>query len=128
MKTWKLVAGILSMVLFVIIMVQSCAAGAVNALEENGGNSGSVGFICGILVLAGGVVSVATRKSKGKGASITLIILFGLSAAIGFAGHGNYSDLVVWSVWSAVNAVIALLAMLTAKKAKESAEPVQSEE
>ena len=120
MKTWKLVAGILSMILFVVIMVQSCAAGAVNALEENGGNSGSVGAICGILVLTGGIVSVATRKAEGKGGNIALIILFGLAAIIGFTGYGNYSDLVIWSAWAALNAVLALVAILTAKKKKQA--------
>ena len=121
MKTWKLVAGILSIILFVVIMVQSCAAGAVNALEENGGSSGSVGAICGILVLTGGIVSVATRKSEGKGGNIALIILFGLAAVIGFAGHGNYGDLVFWSIWAAVNALLALIAIVKAKKpAKET--------
>lgn len=128
MKTWKLVAGILSMVLFVVIMVQSCAAGAVNALEENGGSSGSVGFICGILVLTGGIVSVATRKSTGKGGNIALIILFGLAAIIGFAGHGNYGDLVIWSVWAAINAVLAFVAILTSKKNKQAAETVEATE
>lgn len=121
MKTWKLVAGILSIILFVVIMVQSCAAGAVNALEENGGSSGSVGAICGILVLTGGIVSVATRKSERKGGNIALIILFGLAAVIGFAGHGNYGDLVIWSIWAAVNALLALIAIVKAKKpAKET--------
>lgn len=122
MKTWKLVAGILSMILFVIIMVQSCAAGAVNALEENGGSSGSVGFICGILVLTGGIVSVATRKSSGKGGNIALIILFGLAAILGFTGHGNYGDLVIWSAWAAVNAVIAFIGIITGKKPAKIAE------
>ena len=116
MKTWKLVAGVLSMILFVIIMVQSCAAGAVNALEDNGGTSGSVGFICGILVLTGGIVSVATRNSTEKGGNIALIIIFGLAALIGFTGYDNYKDLVVWSVWAAINALIALLAIINAKK------------
>lgn len=116
MKTWKLVAGILSIILFVVIMVQSCAAGAVNALEENGGSSGSVGAICGILVLTGGIVSVATRKSEGKGGNIALIIIFGLAAVIGFAGHGNYGDLVIWSIWAAINALLALIAIVKAKK------------
>ncbi|MBP5624823.1 MAG: hypothetical protein J6X36_08135 [Lachnospiraceae bacterium] len=97
MKTWKLVAGILSMVIFVIIEIQSCAAGLVNALEENGESSGSIGFICGLLILTGGIVSVATRKKDKKGGNIALIIIFGLAALIGFTGYGNYQDLVVWS-------------------------------
>lgn len=116
MKTWKLVSGILSMVLFAVIEFQSCAAGVVNALEDNGGSSGTVGFLCGILMLVGGIVSVASRKSEGKGGNIALIIIFGLTALIGFAGYGNYSDLIVWSVWAAINAVLAIVALITSKK------------
>ena len=36
MKTAKLVTGILSIVLCVFVTFQSCAAGLVNALEDNG--------------------------------------------------------------------------------------------
>ena len=35
MKVWKLVSGILSIVLFGVVMFQSCAAGLVISLEEN---------------------------------------------------------------------------------------------
>jgi hypothetical protein len=115
MKTWKLVAGILSIILFVLVMFQSCAAGVVNTLEENGGTSGTAGVIVAILMLAGGIVSIATRKSEGKGGNIALIILFGLAALCGFAGYGNYSDLVIWSVWCLLNAIIALIAIIKGK-------------
>lgn len=112
MKIWKLVSGILSIILFIIIEVQSCAAGVVNAIEENGGTSGSVGFVCGILILAGGIVSIASRKSSGKGGNIALIVLFGLAALFGFIGYGNYSDLAVWSVWALINAGIAIISIV----------------
>ena len=115
MKTWKLVSGILCMCLFFIIELQSCAAGAVNALEENGGTSGSVGFICGILILAGGIVSVATRKSEKKGGDIALIVIFGLAALFGFTGYGNYGDLVVWSVWALIVAALAVVDLIKKK-------------
>ena len=116
MKIWKLVSGILSMILFVLVAVQSCAAGMVNTLENNGGSSGSVGFFVGILMLAGGIVSVATRKSQGKGGNIALVILFGLAALMGFAGYGNYSDLVIWAFWCLINAIFAVVAMIKNKK------------
>lgn len=83
MKVWKLVSGILSIVLFVFVSFQSCAAGVSNALEANGEASGSAGIIVAILMLAGGIVSIATRKSLGKGGNIALIVLFGLAAIIG---------------------------------------------
>ena len=66
MKVWKLVSGILSMILFVLVAFQSCAAGVSNALEENGEISGSAGILVAILMLTGGIVSVVTRKSSKK--------------------------------------------------------------
>ena len=100
MKTWKLVSGVLSIILFFIVALQSCAAGMVNAMEANGGSSGSAGILVGILMLAGGIVSIA------------ILILFGLAALIGLAGHGNYSDLVIWSFWCLLNAILAVIAMV----------------
>ena len=116
MKTWKLVSGILSMILCVIVIFQSCAAGIVNTLEENGEVSGSTGVFVAIMMLTGGIVSVATRKSKKKGGNIALIILFGIAALIGFSGYGSYSDLAIWSAWCLINALLALIALFKAKK------------
>lgn len=41
MKTWKLVSGIISIVLSVFVVFQSMMAGLANALEESGQSSGS---------------------------------------------------------------------------------------
>lgn len=116
MKVWKLVSGILSCVLFVIVMFQSCAAGVVNALEDNGEISGTAGFLVAVFMLAGGIVSMASRKSEKKGGNIALIILFGFAALIGFANYVNYSDLAVWSFWCLLNAVLAIVSIITGKK------------
>lgn len=88
MKTWKLVSGILSMVLFVLVSFQSCAVGLGNAITENGESSGSGGILLAVLMVSGGIVSVATRKSEGKGSNIALIVLFGLASFFGFALAG----------------------------------------
>lgn len=122
MKTWKLVSGILSIVLFVLVAFQSCAAGLSNALQENGEVSGSAGIIVAFLMLAGGIVSIATRKSSKKGGNIALIILFGLAALIGFASHGSYGDLVIWSGWCLLNAILAVVAIVTGKKKDNEAD------
>ncbi|MCF0128054.1 MAG: hypothetical protein HUJ70_05760 [Pseudobutyrivibrio sp.] len=116
MKTWKLVSGILSCILFVVVAFQSCAAGMVNAIEDNGEVSGSAGIIVAILMLTGGIVSIATRKSKKKGGNIALIILFGFAALMGFSNYGNYSDLAIWSGWCLINAALAFVAIITGKK------------
>ncbi len=115
MKIWKLVAGILSIVFSMLVVFQSCAAGLINAVEDNGGSSGSIGVFVALLMITGGVISIAARNSTGKGANIALIIIFGLAALCGFVGHGNYSDLVVWSVWCLINAILAIVAMAVSK-------------
>ncbi|SFG09215.1 hypothetical protein SAMN04487761_1041 [Lachnospiraceae bacterium C7] len=119
MKTWKLVSGIISIILFVFVAFQSCAAGISNALEENGQVSGSAGIIVSIMLLAGGIVSVATRKSQKKGGNIALVILFGLGALIGVTSAGDFTDLYVWSVWCLINAVLAVVAIIKNKQIDE---------
>lgn len=123
MKIWKLVSGILSIILFVLVTMQSCAVGLANALEENGELSGSAGLFVAILMLAGGIVSIVTRGSEKKGGNIALIVLFGLAALMGFAGAGSYADLTVWAAWCLLLAVIAVISLIKGRKkpAKEEA-------
>ena len=50
MKTWKLVSGILSIVLFIMVAFQSCAVGIGNTLGETGEVGGSAGIIVAIML------------------------------------------------------------------------------
>ena len=118
MKVWKLVSGILSIVLFLIVSFQSCAAGISNTLSDNGEVGGSAGVLVAIFLLAGGIVSIATRNSKGKGGNIALIILFGLATIIGLALAGSYLDLEIWAAWCAINVVLAIIALVKTPKNK----------
>lgn len=93
MKTWKLVSGIISIVLSVFVVFQSMMAGLANALEESGQSSGSAGLVVSICMLCGGIVSIVSRKNNSKGTNIALIILLGLATLTGFVLAGNYSDL-----------------------------------
>jgi hypothetical protein len=117
MKTWKLVSGILSIILFVFVSFQSCAAGISNTLEANGEAGGSAGIVVAILLLAGGIVSIATRNG-GKGGNIAIIVLYGIGALLGFALAGSYADLNVWAGWCLICAIIAIVALI--KKPKDS--------
>ncbi len=118
MKTWKLVSGILSIVLFFLVAFQSCAAGLGNALSANGESSGSGGIIVAIMMMSGGIVSISTRKSERKGGNIALIVLFGLGALVGFALAGSFADLNVWAAWCLVNAALAIIAIVKSKKSE----------
>lgn len=118
MKTWKLVSGILCIVLFVFVSFQSCAAGIADAMENTGGVSGGAGLITSVLMLAGGIVSVSARNSTSKGSDIALIILFGIAALIGFTCAGRFKDLNIWAGWCLICAVCALVSMRQKKGTK----------
>ncbi|MCH4007841.1 hypothetical protein [Eubacterium sp. F2] len=117
MKIWKLVSGILSIVLSVFVVFQSGAAGMYNALDGNNQSSGSAGLFVAILMLAAGIVSIAIRNKTGKGGNIALIILFGLAALLGFSMAGDYSDLRIWAGWCLICAVLAIISIIKSKKA-----------
>ena len=90
MKTWKLVSGIISIVLSVFVVFQSMIAGLANALEESGQVSGSAGLVVSMCMLCGGIVSIVSRKNNSKGTNIALLILFSLATLTGFVLAGNY--------------------------------------
>lgn len=114
MKTWKLVSGILSIVLFLLVALQSCAAGLSNTLEGNGELSGSAGILVAIMLLAGGIVSIVSRKGS-KGGNIAVIVLYGIGALLGFAMAGSFSDLKIWACWCLVCAVLAIISLAKGK-------------
>lgn len=116
MKTLKLVTGIITLALTLIVLFQSCAAGAYNVLGNNGEASGSAGFLVAILMIAGGVISISTRNSTTKGGSIAGLIVFGLAALLGFTMAGSFADLNVWAGWCSIMAVINIIAMRAIKK------------
>lgn len=119
MKTWKLVSGILSIIMFFMVAFQSCAAGISNALEENGEVSGSAGVIVAVMMLAGGIVSIAMRKG-GKGGNIAIIVLYGLGALFGFALAGSFSDLNIWAFWCLICVVLAVVSLVKGNKKDET--------
>lgn len=121
MKTWKLVSGILSIVLSVFVLFQSALAGVANTMSANGEAGGSAGLFVAILLLAGGIVSICVRKSVKKGGNIALVVLFGLAALFRFTGAGSYGDLYIWSFWCLINAVLAVVALVKMKKSLKTA-------
>lgn len=120
-STGRLVLGIIAIVLFVLIAMQSCAAGLGNALEENDSISGSSGFMLALFMLAGGITSVATRKSEKKGGLIACAILFVISAIMGATSwNSNYSDLQIWTVVALIYAVFYIVCFVKTKKAENN--------
>jgi len=115
MKTAKLVTGILSIILFVFVSFQSCAAGLGNAIADNGEVGGSGGILLAILMLAGGIVAISTRAAMGKGGSIACTILYGLASLLGFSTAGSYGDLKIWAGWCLICAVMHIASIVKSK-------------
>lgn len=115
MKTARLVIGIISMVLFVFVSFQSCAAGVGNALSENGETSGSAGLLIAFCLLIAGIVGVATRN-KGKGGPITAGVIYAIGGISGLATNSTlYGDLKVWAVLSLIFAAVFILGAILQK-------------
>lgn len=97
MKTAKLVIGIISMVLSVFVLFQSCAAGIVNSIEANGQLSGSAGVLVAGCFIIAGIVGVTTRNSTRKGGTLTAAGFYLAAALFGGTLAGNYTDLYFWA-------------------------------
>ena len=116
MKTWKLVAGILSIILSVFVFFQSVLVGTANTMSANGEVGGSAGVFVSIFMLAGGIVSIAVRNSQKNGGNIAVVILFLLASFLGIGLAGSFSDLNVWAGWCLINAVLAIISIYKQNK------------
>ncbi|SJZ47815.1 hypothetical protein [Garciella nitratireducens] len=115
MKTSRLVIGIISIVLFLLIAFQSCAAGTANALEGNGEVSGSAGFLLAICMLIAGIVGIVTRN-KGKGGAITAGCFYLVGGLLAIANVGSFADLKIWSIVSFIFAAVFIIGALRQKE------------
>lgn len=122
MKTAKMVTGILSMIFTILVLFQSCAAGIVNTVENTGDAGGTAGFLLAVLMLAGGIVEVATRKANGKGGTVAATILFLLAAVIGFTNAKVYQDLNIWAAWCLILGILNVVALFLGGKKEEKEE------
>ena len=116
MKTWKLVAGILSIILSVFVFFQSVLVGTANTMSANGEVGGSAGVFVSIFMLAGGIVSIAVRNSQKNGGNIAVVILFLLASFLGIGLAGSFSDLNIWAGWCLINAVLAIISIFKQNK------------
>lgn len=127
MKTWKLVSGILSLVFSAIVLYQSWAASILDQLAnvflDVSSNSGAAGVIVAALMIAGGIVSIITRRGQRAG-DISLVILYGLAALVGYTSFGIYKDLVIWSTWCLICAILAVVSLVKIKNSY-TRQPVQ---
>lgn len=120
----KKVIGIISIVLFVIVSFQSCAAGLGNAISNNKEASGSAGILLAVFMLIAGIVALVSKYSKGV--TITAIVFYVLGGIIGLANVGHFKDLQVWSVLNLIFAALFIFHIIKNKNlySKDSKEDI----
>lgn len=116
MKTARMIIGIVSIVLFFLVSMQSCAAGIGNALEGNGEVSGSAGFLLALCMLIAGIVGICCRKVKSG--TIVAGVFYAFGGLIGIANVGSYSDLQFWSILSFIFAAVFIITGILQKQSK----------
>lgn len=108
MKTAKLTIGILSIITFLLMSLQSCAAIVSIAFQGNSADqSGSIGIVVAFCYLIAGIIAVAGSKSRG--ASVAAVIFYLLGALFGLASSGIYTDLSIWSGLAAIFGVLFII-------------------
>ncbi|MBR2807341.1 MAG: hypothetical protein IKE18_11270 [Oscillospiraceae bacterium] len=114
--TLKLILGILSIIVSIFVLFQSCVAGLGNALEANGESGGFFGALVAFNLLASGVIAIAARRSEKKTAMIIAAALLWLSYFFGKIFSGSFGDLVIWGFLSYAIGVVYLFSVMTNKK------------
>lgn len=114
MRTVKLVIGILSCALMLIVVFQSCAAGVVTSIEQSNDLSGGAGIVFALVLLTAGITAIAGRNSKGG--TIGAGILYAIGAAIGLTSTGVFADLQVWGGISGIFALVFLLSIFSMRQ------------
>lgn len=119
MKVLRTVCGILTILLFFVILFQSCLVGAGNTLTASGELSGTTGLITAILMLIAGITGIVGRKSKG--AAITALIIYVIAGIIACTDGGSYSDLKIYGSISFIFAILFLISVIvdSKKRSKE---------
>lgn len=116
MSVAKLVTGIISIIIFVISGLQSCALTIANAVGKLNKISGVVGVFVSFLILTMGIVSIATRSKNVKGGCIAIISLSVTALFIGYMFMGDFQDLIIWLVWSAVMGILSFVHLIIIEK------------
>lgn len=115
MRNLKLIIGILSIVICLVVMFQSCATGVVNGLNgDDKDTSGGAGIILAFVMLVAGITAIVTRDKKVG--TIVAGVIYALGGLVGIANRGTFGDLIVWSVLALIFGAVFIISGITMKK------------
>lgn len=106
-STARLIISIIMLILSVIVLFQSCAAGVVNIIEDNGNADGGIGLLVFLCMIIFGIIGIVTKNTKSH---ICLLLLATFSTIIFFlcvfVYNGIFEDLKVWGWLFGIYALI----------------------
>ncbi|WP_343348547.1 hypothetical protein [Terrisporobacter petrolearius] len=111
----KKVIGIFSIVISGFIGLQSVLVGLGNVFFSPTESSGTAGIMLSIIFLLAGILTLASRDSKGV--LITSIVFYILGAVIGLCNFGSFADLQIYSILSLIFGGILIFKVTDKKKA-----------
>jgi hypothetical protein len=119
MKAWKIISGILSMLLSIVIAAFSffhfiLAAGGYTSA------SGIYGLLAAFVLFLAGLISLCTCGGR-LGGNITSTIFYFLSVVVSFARASSHVYLLISGIWSLICLIIVFIFCFFSKK---KAEPV----
>lgn len=114
--TGKLVIGIVSIILSLLVMLQSCGAGLINTIDNTGSSSGSMGMLLAFCWLIGGIVGIAARKSVGG--TFTAGGFYLVGGLFALMDIGIFEDLQIWAVCSLAFAAVFIVSGVLDRKKK----------
>ena len=112
MKTIKLLAGILGIIIGVYILLISCYEATWNVLTMSGHFNGIVGIIIAALLLIGSIVRIGMRSAEDDSGSIISLVLFAVATAIAFALTPIYRYMQGWAIVCLVMGILSVLMIM----------------
>ena len=112
MKTIKLLAGILGVVIAVYILLISCYEAAWNVLTMSGHINGIIGIVIAGLLMAGSIVRIGMRGSEDDSGSIISLVLFAAATVIAFALTPVYRYMHDWAMICLIMGILSVLMIM----------------
>lgn len=114
MENTKTFIGFSSLLLTIVVFLQSCAASTAKIAESDQAKSGSVGMLVAIIILVAGIEALNSRNSKGK--TIFSAILYTIAGILALTARSVYGYLVLWGIVSLVFAFVFFYSYHTYRK------------
>lgn len=124
MKTMRMIIGIIGIVIFIIIVLQSCAifTGAVidgvsqkvDAISTNAASDVASGIFLMFGFLIAGIISISARRTKGG--AITSACFFLIPTLYALSNTGWSSSMAIWYVISMIFTSLLVISVVFDKK------------